>query len=147
MDCTEFRKSVSREHDGEECTSGREGLGRHLDSCPGCRGFLESVSLVSSIHRSIPGVDPPERLSGLILSAIEDDRRAGIGGWRGIAVSAAAALIILLGMKTGGYIVSVFAGDRDVQTVRGPEMEYLGPYPPDSLGRMLIASAEGESDE
>lgn len=148
MECSKYRRMVSRELDGEIDAAGKSDLEGHLASCERCRSFRATSREAFSIHRAAVTAVPPPQLVGSILAAVESRPRMGwIGARLGFAMSAATVAVAALGFWIGAavhesYVPKVAAISTDVL-----ELSYLDEYPPGSFGDILTASFEGGGDE
>ncbi|MBU8923246.1 MAG: zf-HC2 domain-containing protein [Bacteroidales bacterium] len=144
MDCMEYRKSASRVLDGEADAAEEKQLMLHLDGCEDCRLFHESLQVVSAMHRELVETTPP---SGILEIVLETTRgRDRIPGWWKIGISAAAAVVILLGVRIGDYISSSYSDASSPDQAEVFEMDYLEAFPPGSLGERLMITMEGDAD-
>ena len=147
MDCDGFRKMISMELDGELADADRAVLERHVGTCADCRAFREMLVETVSIHRSLADVSPPPSIVPAVMAAVEEPERAWwVRGWLKVAVPAA-AVIVLLGLQAGGFMMEVFSTGPQGDDVAIVELEYLDGYPPDSVGDVLVAALEGGGDE
>ena len=146
MDCREIRKLISRESDGELRPGEKEALASHLGDCPDCLAFREALSVFSAIGESKEDAAVPGRVSDAVFSRLERPSTGAISGWRIVAVSAAACLIMIIGAGVGYYVVSGMEDRSSSEQSELMEMRYLDAYPPDSVGEMLMSEAEGGRD-
>lgn len=147
MDCDGFRKMISKELDGELADADRAALERHISGCDDCRAFREILGETVSMHRALADVSPPPSIVPAVMAAIEKPEKAWwVRGWLKVAVPAA-ALIVLLGLQAGGFMMEVFFPEPQGDDVAIIELEYLGEYPPDSVGDVLITAMEGGENE
>ncbi len=145
MRCEEFKRSIIRDLDGEASAGEVESLKRHLEACESCRHLQESFSRIDSLHRGLEEHEVPESIVEAVLREVEDVGTVRMAGWLRIATAAAAAVVVFLGVKVGGYLDSAFfTPEKEVAVL---ELEHLDEYPPDSIGDILIAAAEGGEDE
>lgn len=148
MECSDLRKLISEELDGEIREGDRDLLGRHLDSCEGCREFRESLLEMSALHREMVEVEAPSTILSAVMAATEEQEAEETRKWWfRIPVPAAAVLVMLLGIGIGVFLTEAFTpaavnGQADVL-----ELEYLDEYPPESVGEVLLSVAEGGGDE
>jgi anti-sigma factor RsiW len=148
MDCREFRKIVSRDIDGAIDASERERLERHLGLCPQCLRFREAVLAGSSIHRGIAELSPPPTLIPAIMAAVAARREKGwFRGWLRVAVPAAAAAVVVLGIWIGGLLASHVSPRYAYSRTDVLELGYLDEFPPGSVGEILMASSGGGDNE
>ncbi len=144
MDCMEYRKSASRVLDGEADAAQEKELFLHLDKCESCRLFYESLQAVSAMHRGIVEATPPSGMLDSVFAATT--RRDIIPGWWKVGISAAAAVVILLGVRIGDYISSSYDDASSPDQAEVLEMDYLEAFPPGSLGERLMVTMEGDAD-
>ncbi len=148
MDCSDFHKMISREVDGEIGLADRQFLERHLRECEDCREYRESFLETFSLHREMVEVQPPSSILPAVMTAVRGaERKDWMQGWLRIAVPSAAALIVLLGLRVGGFLTEVLAPAGIEEQTEVLELEYLEEYPPDSVGDLLITIAKGDGDE
>ena len=148
MDCSDFRKMASMQLDGGLGEEDTALLESHISVCADCSRFRELVLEAAELHRDLAEVEPPAGLREAIMASIEgkEDKGWFHGRYR-IAVSAAAVLILLAGIKTGSFIEEAFTPADLDSHVQKLELEYLDEYPPNSLGEIMMALAEGDNDE
>ncbi len=149
MKCSEIRRAISRELDGELERSRVEDLEKHLETCDECRGYRASMQRIYSLHSRLAEAEPPSRLHGNVMSSIEEPAgRVRSNLWFRFAVPAAAALVMFLGFLAGERIAEMVGpengnGQNDVFG-----LEYLEELPPGSIGELMLADSDGgESDE
>ncbi|MBN1164132.1 MAG: zf-HC2 domain-containing protein [Candidatus Krumholzibacteriota bacterium] len=147
MDCDRFQKLISREIDGEIDDTDRESLRLHLTVCSDCRELHRSFGDIRDLHRNLAAALPPVTLLDDVMSVAPAATGTARGGWFKFAVSAAAALIMILGIQTGAYIASVYISPAREEQVRILDLDYLDPYAPDSFGELMLSAAEEVSDE
>ncbi|HSG27595.1 MAG TPA: hypothetical protein VLA34_03870, partial [Candidatus Krumholzibacterium sp.] len=99
---------------------------------------------ISALHAGMEQAEPPAGLLDEVLSRTCGNVR--IPAWWKVGIAAAAAVVILLGIWTGAYLTSGYDRTASVQQAELFEMDYLGPYPPGSLGETLDRSLEGDAD-
>jgi len=144
MNCRDFRKLVSKRMDGEATRPEEEALRLHLESCADCREFSESLAAIAVLHRGLAELEPR---ADLLEMMPEPNRFAEhLSIWWKTGIAAAAAAVVLLGIMTGGYVMAGFSAGTSVQQAEVSELDYLGAYPPGSLGEALMSPAEGEDD-
>ncbi len=154
MDCRDFRKLVSRMIDAEATRSEEEKLMLHLGSCRECREFHESLAAITGLHRGLARTEPSAGLLEKILALAgrvegmpgQADLESRHSAWWKAGIAAAAAAVILLGVKAGGYVMADFGAAPSVQQAEVTEMDYLGAFPPGSLGETLLLPEEGGDD-
>ncbi|MCK4537790.1 MAG: zf-HC2 domain-containing protein [Candidatus Krumholzibacteria bacterium] len=144
MDCMEYRKSASRVLDGEADAAEERELMLHLEGCGSCRLFHESLQAVSAMHRELVETTPPPGILDAVLATTRRPER--ISGWWKIGISAAAAVVILLGVRIGDYISSSYGDASSPDQAEVFEMDYLEAFPPGSLGERLMVTMEGDVD-
>ena len=148
MDCSDFHRMISREIDGEIGMTDRLALDRHLEECDACREYRESLLETFHLHSEMALAQPPSSILAGAMAAVEGSAGKGwMQGWLRIAVPAAAALTVLLGLRVGGFLTETFAPPDTGEHVEVLELDYLGEYPPGSVGDILITVAEGDGDE
>jgi len=148
MECSEFRRMISRELDGEIDQSALAELEAHCAACAGCRRFRELSLAGLMIHRSMRDESAPPSLLPSILSAVEaSSRTAWMRGWMRFAVPTAAAAAAVLGVWVGGLIHESCGPANAENHADVLELDYLGEYPPGSFGDVLMASNEGGGNE
>ncbi|MCU0640000.1 MAG: zf-HC2 domain-containing protein [Candidatus Krumholzibacteria bacterium] len=144
MNCRDFRKLVSKRMDGEATRPEEETLRLHLESCADCRAFSESLAAIAGLHRGLAELEPRAGL----LETIPGPKRFAehLSIWWKTGIAAAAAAVVLLGIMTGGYVAAGFSAGTSADQAEVSELDYLGAYPPGSLGEALMSPAEGEDD-
>jgi predicted anti-sigma-YlaC factor YlaD len=148
MDCSYFKKLLSREMDGELNAPEREALERHLSKCDGCRLFRAELGELFSLHRGMTDQEPPvHMLESILLSVRSAGRKSRFTSRIRIAVSAAAAVIILIGVGAGKYLSETFIGTARSDETEVLELEQFGEYPPGSIGDLLASAAEEVENE
>ena len=148
MDCRNFRTKVSRELDGLLDGADRKDLDAHLASCAGCRRFRDLSLAGLSMHRSVREADPPPSLLPSILAAVEvGPRWEWMHGWLRVAVPAAVAAAVVVGVWIGGLMRESYAPASVGNQMDVLELTYLDEYPPGSLGDILMTSNGGGGDE
>lgn len=149
MECSEKRRDISRQLDGELERSRAEELERHLEACDSCRSYRAEMLKLYSLHEGLAEQDAPAALLSGVMSALGDTQRGGRARWwHRLAVPAAAALVMFLGVLAGGRIADMVgpANGNGQADVFG--LEYLEELPPGSIGDLMLAESEGsESDE
>jgi anti-sigma factor RsiW len=144
MDCVEYRKTVSRVFDGEADAAEEKRLMLHLDRCESCRLFHESLQAGIAMHRELVESSPPASILDTVLAATSRQDRIPV--WWKIGISAAAAVVILIGVRIGDYISSSYSDNSSPVQAEVFEMDYLEAFPPGSLGERLMVTMEGDSD-
>lgn len=148
MECSEYRRLISRMIDGECDASRRESIAAHLGECEGCRTFLESIQEISAFHRELGELDAPRSLVREVMDDIvEPRRRSRFAGLIRAAVPVAAAVVLVLGIYAGSYLVELYRQPVTNGQLAALELEYLDEYPPESMGDLLMEVTEGGSDE
>jgi anti-sigma factor RsiW len=144
MKCSDIRKEISRELDGELEQSSAEALALHLETCEDCCSYRESMLQLFSLHSGLEEAEPPLRLLPSVMSALEGSaRRDRSSWWFRFAVPAAAVLVIFLGLLAGGRLAEMIGpvngnGQTDIFG-----LEYLEELPPGSIGELILADSEG----
>lgn len=141
MRCERVRKTASGS--GAEAPEVR----RHLEGCESCREWLEKVRRIEEIHRSLPIIEAPDRLTGRVMEevAARGQERRKIT-WR-ILMPAAAAACAALGIYAGAYISDSMLSSPEPHYTETTGLEYFQAYPPESVGEALDLAARGEEDE
>jgi anti-sigma factor RsiW len=147
MDCV--RKNISKELDGELDDAERVYLREHLETCADCRAFRASLIELRSIHAGLEECEPPPALRAGILEALEEPAAAGWwNGWIRIAVPAAAALVVFLGVLAGGRLAELLVPSNGSDMAKAFGLEYLEEHPPGSIGELILVDARGgDGDE
>jgi anti-sigma factor RsiW len=149
MKCGDMRRDISRQLDGELERSRAEELERHLEACESCRSFQAEMLSIYSLHEGLAESDAPSTLLPGVMSTLEETRqRSRARWWYRLALPAAAALVMFLGVLAGGRIAEMVgpADGNGQADVFG--LEYLEEMPPGSIGELMLADSEGsESDE
>ena len=144
MKCSDMRRDISSELDGELEQSRALELEKHLEICEDCRSYRSAMIRIYSIHEGLVEAEPPAGLVPSVMSALEDPgRRERTGFWRRLMVPAAAALVVFLGIMAGAQIAEMVSpsngnGQSDVFG-----LEYLEELPPGSIGELMMADSEG----
>lgn len=144
MNCRDFRKLVSKRMDGEATRPEEEALRLHLESCAECREFGESLAAIAALHRGLAELEPRAGL----LETIHGPKNLAehLSIWWKTGIAAAAAAVVLLGIMTGAYVMAGFRAAPSARQAEVSELDYLGAYPPGSLGEALMRPEEGEDD-
>ena len=120
---------------------------RHMEQCRSCREWLGRVRRIEEIHRSLPFIEAPDRLTGRIMEEVaacgQERRRIT---WR-ILMPAAAAAFAVLGIYAGAYISDSMLSSPEPHFAETTGLEYFQAYPPESVGEALDLAARGEEDE
>ncbi|MCD6380176.1 zf-HC2 domain-containing protein [bacterium] len=148
MECKKYHKLISREIDNEISEYERESLKLHLSQCLKCRQFKFSLLSVSDIHAGIKDVEPPSTiLSGIMSGIHEKNDDWALAGWAKFAVSVAAVFVMLVGAGVGNFLAEKSAVDVNPVEDNIFHVEYLGNYPPGSVGYLVAAAMEGDKNE
>ena len=93
--CDRWRALVHARLDGELPPDESALLDAHLETCPGCRAFLDDLESVREGLLSLPEHPLPDSALGAVLGRTTGKPRAALGAWAGWAAAAAAAAIVL----------------------------------------------------
>ena len=148
MDCSDYRKLLSREIDGEIDRSLLEALEGHLRSCESCRMAREVLRETFTLHREIGELEPPRLLTQDVMDGIvEPARRNRFAGFIRAAVPVAAAAVLVLGIFAGTFLTKLYERPSAEQRLAVLELEYLDEFPPGSMGDLIMEVTEGGGDE
>lgn len=148
MKCSEMRRDISRELDGELEQSRAEALATHLEACEECRVYRASMQQLYSLHSGLVEAEPSSRLLPSVMSALEEQaRRDRQGWWYRIAVPAAVALVVFLGVLAGGRIAEMAVPSNGNGQTDVFGLEYLEELPPGSIGELMLADSEGGGED
>ena len=144
MKCSETRRDISRELDGELEPSRAEALATHLEACEDCRSYRESMQRLFSLHSGLEEAEPPSMLLPSVMSALEQPaRRDRSSWWLRFAVPAAAALVVFFGLLAGGRLAEMVGPVNENGQTDLFGLEYLEELPPGSIGELILADSEG----
>jgi anti-sigma factor RsiW len=144
MKCSDMKKEISRELDGELEQPRAEALAAHLETCEDCRDYRASMQQLYFLHSGLVEVEAPFLLLPSVMSALEESaRRDRSSWWLRLAVPAMVALVLFLGVLVGGRLAEMVGpvngnGQADVFG-----LEYLEELPPGSIGELMLADSEG----
>ena len=148
MDCSDVRRLLSREIDGELDPSRLKELEAHLERCESCRRAREDLRETYALHRRLGEIEPPLTLVPEIMTAVEGpQRRSRFTGFFRAAVPIAAAVVLILGIYAGVFLSGLHETTGVDQQLAALELEFLDSYPPGSMGDLLMEATEGGDDD
>lgn len=148
VNCEDFKKLISKEIDGAITGPERDSLIRHLDTCRSCSDFRESLRSIHRIHAGLPEQEPPATMIEAVMREVQlAERGRRSAGWAGAAVAAAAVLVMIVGAGVGDFIARRSADILYQEEESLFDVQYLGAYPPDSMGDILLAAMEEDDND
>ena len=148
MECKKYQKLISKEIDDEISADEKELLNRHLNQCTECRQFKAFLISVSGAYRRIEDVEPPSSVLEGIMSGIHEENNVlRLTRWAKLAVSAAAVFVMFIGAGVGNFLAERSTPDVNPLEDNIFQVEYLGDYPPGSVGHLLANVMEGGENE
>lgn len=147
MECSEYRRLISRMIDGECDAPLRESIEAHLRDCEECRAFLESTRELFALHRGLGESAPPGALAASVMGIVEaQEHRSRFAGFMKVVVPIAAAVVLVFGIYAGSALVDLYNQPASNGQLAALDLEYLDEYPPGSVGEAIMTVTEGGND-
>jgi len=158
--CEEYAALLDLFVDGELPPGEMERVRAHLETCPGCRAYVDDALTIRAGFPDAEDMAVPEGFTERVMERVREDagksskmielKQRSVRRWAGslAALAACCALVILLKTGYGGGISkSMTAGDTAAPAETSAACDAAGGGPSGAAPRMAEAPAQAETPE